>query len=153
MNFDDDPFVSTSSDDEVFLESSCSKAMYNVYPILPGHSLVVPKRPVQSVFELDDWEFSDFMFMCRQATEVLCHAFGAKAYNWTLQSGVAAGQTVPHLHMHLIPRSANDLPAAGDWYPLIEENRKSRRTEARRRLSPGEVSEIVARLRKIADHK
>ena len=146
-----DPFVADHIAPAVFLESQRCVVAYNISPIVPGHALVITKHSCLSVLELSDEEFMDFMKLARQATRLLCEAFGAKDFNWALQVGDSAGQTVPHLHMHLIPRHEGDLHHPGDWYPEVKSFENSViDSESRPRLSAGEMGRIVSHLRTLS---
>ena len=97
-------------------------AIYNIAPILPGHSLVIPNKHYESLFELPDDELSEMMLFARKITSVLKTVFNCDGFDWTIQDGVAAGQTIPHLHLHIIPRKPLDLPESNEWYSKISEN-------------------------------
>ena len=94
-------------------------AFYNIAPILPGHSLVVPNRHVESLFELTDQELAEIMLFARKTTQVLKSVFTCDGFDWTIQDGVSAGQTIPHLHLHIIPRKPHDLPEGMNWFSKI----------------------------------
>lgn len=146
------PFCGTNIDESVFAESENFCAIYNIAPILPGHSLIIPKRHLGSLMDLSDSELCEMMIFGRDVVRILLRAFDSAAFNWTIQEGEEAGQTVQHLHMHLIPRESNDLPQPGDWYPLL---RKSQLevidSDSRPRLTPHEMQEVVARIRQVAE--
>ncbi len=114
------PFCFSQDDPYIFFRNELFFSIYNRAPILPGHSLVVPRRHVSSFEELTDDELSGMLHFCKRVNAILQAAFPASGFNWTLQDGVAAGQTVEHLHVHIIPRKANDLPEPGDWYPKLK---------------------------------
>ncbi|GFO82751.1 MAG: hypothetical protein A49_23780 [Methyloceanibacter sp.] len=80
-----------------------------------------------------------------------CKAFfGTSAFNWTIQEGAAAGQTIRHLHMHLIPRKAGDLPHPGDWYPRLTESENGLIDSSRRQqLTREQLREIARRIKDI----
>ena len=80
------------------------------YPISPGHTLVIPKRHVGSFFELTPEEATEMMSLMRRAKSALEIEFKPNGYNIGINDGAAAGQTVPHLHIHLIPRYEGDMP-------------------------------------------
>jgi len=80
------------------------------YPVSPGHSLVIPHRHVGSFFELTDAERTDLLALIDQAKQTLDAQHQPDGYNIGINDGAAAGQTVPHLHIHLIPRYHGDLP-------------------------------------------
>jgi bis(5'-adenosyl)-triphosphatase len=146
-----DPFTESRIREEVFLESENCLVVYNVSPILPGHSLVITKKQFKSILELRDEELFEFVRLAQQATRLLCRAFKTEHFNWTLQEGVCAGQTVPHLHLHLIPRHKGDLPHPGDWYPKLKQYENGLiDSEKRPRLSNVELKQIVSHLRGLA---
>jgi len=142
------PFCSSNTDIAKFSESENFLAIYNIAPILPGHSLIVPKRHVESLMDLDDKELHEMMVFSRDATKLLLNVFKSTGFDWTIQNGEEAGQSVPHLHLHLIPRRPKDLSQPGDWYPLIRESETEIiDSNARHRLSVGEMKVIVSKIR------
>jgi diadenosine tetraphosphate (Ap4A) HIT family hydrolase len=79
------------------------------YPVSPGHTLVIPKRHIGSWFDITPEEQSAMLDLLRRAKEVLEEEFKPDGYNIGINDGPTAGQTVPHLHIHLIPRYKGDL--------------------------------------------
>ncbi len=145
------PFCDPSIEFATFGKSGHFRAVYNLAPILPGHALVMPKRHVTSLLDLSEEELSEMMVFSRRVVKVLLAAFGARAFDWTIQEGVEAGQSVPHLHLHLIPRKAEDLPQPGDWYPRLMDSLTidAIDSEQRPRLHAEEMKRIVEHLRKV----
>lgn len=124
-------------------------AVYNISPILPGHSLIIPRYHVRSLLDLSDDEVSAMVRFSRMVVRNLMRIFSSDAFNWTIQEGAAAGQTVPHLHLHLIPRSDGDLSQPGDWYPrLLECESRHIDSEDRPRLTPEEIDQVVSHIRR-----
>jgi diadenosine tetraphosphate (Ap4A) HIT family hydrolase len=80
------------------------------FPISPGHTLIIPNRHVGSFFELEGNERAQLLTLLDSAKAVLDAEFKPQGYNIGINDGPAAGQTVPHLHIHLIPRFTNDRP-------------------------------------------
>ena len=78
------------------------------FPVSPGHSLVIPRRHVSSFFEVTDDERNDLLSLLAEARDDLDRQFRPAGYNIGINDGAAAGQTVPHLHIHLIPRYVGD---------------------------------------------
>ncbi len=78
------------------------------FPISPGHTLIIPRRHIGSFFELAPDEQPELMALLSRAKSVLDQAFNPQGYNIGINDGPAAGQTVPHLHIHLIPRYNGD---------------------------------------------
>ena len=83
--------------------------IYDGFPISPGHSLIIPKRHVGSFFEITTPEKIAIFSLLDQAKNVVSTEHLPNAYNIGINDGPAAGQTVPHLHVHLIPRHINDV--------------------------------------------
>ena len=78
------------------------------FPISPGHTLIIPKRHVASFFELTPEERADLLELLDAAKADLDQEFSPDGYNIGVNDGAAAGQTIAHVHIHLIPRFAGD---------------------------------------------
>ena len=78
------------------------------YPVSPGHSLVIPKRHVGSFFEVTEVERAALLALLDRAKELIAEQHRPNGHNIGINDGAAAGQTVPHLHIHLIPRYDGD---------------------------------------------
>ena len=136
---------------KAFYATAQYSALYNIAPILPGHSLIIPNKHYISLFELSDDELCKMMIFARKATTVLKSVFECDGFDWTIQDGVSAGQTIPHLHLHIIPRKPHDLPESNNWYSKISENEiQMLESQQRERLNDGEYMAITERLSKAA---
>lgn len=82
----------------------------DAFPVSPGHTLVIPRRHIGSFFELTDAERTCMLELLAQAKAELDRSFQPDGFNIGINDGAAAGQTVPHLHLHLIPRYLGDVP-------------------------------------------
>jgi diadenosine tetraphosphate (Ap4A) HIT family hydrolase len=80
------------------------------FPVSPGHSLVIPKRHLASFFDATNEERLALLQLLDRAKAAAEAKFHPDGYNIGINDGPAAGQTVPHLHLHLIPRFQGDLP-------------------------------------------
>jgi diadenosine tetraphosphate (Ap4A) HIT family hydrolase len=78
------------------------------YPVSPGHSLVIPRRHASSFFDTSGAERQALLALLDEAKATAAAEFGPAAWNIGINDGPAAGQTVPHLHIHLIPRYEGD---------------------------------------------
>jgi diadenosine tetraphosphate (Ap4A) HIT family hydrolase len=78
------------------------------YPVSAGHTLVIPKRHIGSWFDITQAEQQALLDLLAKAKAVLETEFKPDGYNIGINDGPTAGQTVPHLHMHLIPRYMGD---------------------------------------------
>lgn len=79
------------------------------FPISAGHSLVIPKRHIASFFEVTAAERGALLGLLDEAKALIADEHRPDGYNIGINDGAAAGQTVPHLHIHLIPRYAGDM--------------------------------------------
>lgn len=80
------------------------------YPVSHGHTLLIPKRHTGSFFDLSAPERDDLLGLLDRAKLALDEEFQPQGYNIGINDGAAAGQTVHHVHVHLIPRFDGDLP-------------------------------------------
>lgn len=143
------PFCGSTALKSTFLESEHFRCIYNIAPILPGHCMIVPKKHTRSLTELSEKEFVDLFKLSTRVVRVLQKTFHTKAYDWTLQEGRAASQTIPHLHVHVIPRRMHDLPDPGDWYPRLEQWKNERIDSAhRKRFTKRQLHTVVKHLKK-----
>ena len=127
------PFCSARIKEISFLESESFLAIYNRSPVLPGHSLIIPKKHYTSMLELSPEERFEMTELGVKAIKGLLVVFQAVAFDWTVQEGEPAGQTIPHLHVHLLPRHPGDLPRPGDWYPRLEKNIREQQIDSDQR--------------------
>ena len=97
------------SDERIFAFSADFNAIYDGFPISQGHALIIPKRHIQFFSDLNRAESSDLIDMIHYIKEILDDEFNPDAYNIGINDGPAAGQTMPHLHVHVIPRYKDDV--------------------------------------------
>jgi len=79
------------------------------YPVSNGHTLVIPRRHIGSFFELAAAERQQLLELLDLSRAELDAELSPQGYNFVINDGPAAGQTVPHLHIHLIPRYTGDM--------------------------------------------
>ena len=95
-------------DREILETHPLAVAIVDSFPLTQGHTLVVPRRHVASFFELTLEERLAIMELLDGAKAVLDKKYAPDAYNIGINDGPAAGQTVMHVHVHLIPRYKGD---------------------------------------------
>lgn len=110
------PFTVTS---QVFYKTAYTFCLVNLKPILPGHVLVCPLRPISRLSQLTPVECADFFATVQKVSGVIEKQYSADALNVAIQDGPLAGQTVPHVHCHIIPRRLNDLENSDQVYKLL----------------------------------
>ena len=106
---------------QIFFESLLSLAITNVCPTVPGHVLVVPKRVTGRLSSLSTAEVLDLFSAVSVVGPVVERHFAGTALTVTVQDGKAAGQTVPHVHVHVLPRREGDFRRNDDVYEKIHD--------------------------------
>ncbi|KAI0275273.1 diadenosine 5',5'''-P1,P4-tetraphosphate asymmetrical hydrolase [Gloeopeniophorella convolvens] len=109
---------------QAFHRTTLAFAIVNLKPIVPGHVLVCPTRPAARLADLRADELGELMCAVQRVGGVVERAYGADGLTVACQDGRAAGQTVPHVHFHILPRRLRDDRFAGarsdDVYPALE---------------------------------
>ena len=103
------PFC-TLPPERILLSTEHFKVIRDGFPVSPGHTLVIPHRHAGSLFELTEAEFAALWSVLHWVRANLAAEFAPDSVNVGVNDGAEAGQTVPHLHLHVIPRYAGDVP-------------------------------------------
>lgn len=113
------PFCSPEPE-RVFYRAPLVLGLWDAFPVAPGHALLVTMRHVPSWFDASAQERTALVQAIEAAREAIQAKFSADGYNIGVNNGAAAGQTVPHLHVHVIPRRHGDVadPRGGVRYVL-----------------------------------
>jgi diadenosine tetraphosphate (Ap4A) HIT family hydrolase len=92
------------------------------FPVSPGHALIVPRRHEPDFFSLTAEEQAALVALVNPVRAVLDEQYRPDAYNLGVNAGKAAGQTILHAHLHVIPRYAGDVaePRGGIRWVLPE---------------------------------
>lgn len=105
----DCPFCYPDSNRELIAESATAYAIFDKFPVSNGHVLIIPKKHCPSYFQLSFKEQSACWFMLNKVKEILTNEFNPDGFNVGININQVAGQTIPHVHIHLIPRYENDV--------------------------------------------
>lgn len=105
----DCPFCNPDKDREIILESASVFAIYDKFPVSNGHVLIIPKKHVSNYFELSFKEQSACWFVLNAVQKIIQEKFNPDGFNVGININETAGQTVPHVHIHLIPRYNGDV--------------------------------------------
>jgi diadenosine tetraphosphate (Ap4A) HIT family hydrolase len=105
----DCPFCHPDAERELITESAQAYAIHDKYPVSDGHALILPKRHVASYFDLHPTEQTACWMLVQRVQELLTERYRPDGFNVGINTGAAAGQTVSHAHIHLIPRYAGDV--------------------------------------------
>ncbi|MFQ5690589.1 MAG: HIT family protein [Gemmatimonadota bacterium] len=106
---EDCPFCDVAPE-RVLLETEVGLAIRDLYPVAPGHTLVIPGRHVSSIYDLPEDEQAEIWALGRAARDYLIERYHPGGFTIGLNEGLAAGQSVPHGQIHIIPRHIGDVP-------------------------------------------
>ncbi|NLD50961.1 MAG: HIT family protein [Clostridiaceae bacterium] len=95
--------------EDIVLENRLAWAKYDIYPVSTGHILIISKRHIPDFFSTTPEERQAMSQLLDEAKELLDQEYHPDGYNIGINCGEYAGQTVMHLHIHLIPRYRGDM--------------------------------------------
>lgn len=114
--------------DPAVVENDAFYARFDKYPVSQGHLLIIPRRHVETLFELTEAERTQLFSLLEAAKDHLTDQFHPDGFNFGVNQGISAGQTIPHLHIHIIPRYEGDMAQPeGGVRGVIPEKQKYRR--------------------------
>lgn len=93
----------------LILENDLFYSRWDNFPVSDGHIEVVPKRHLESFFDLTPEELEQMHDLVKRTKKVIDAQYHPDAYNIGINEGEAAGRTIHHLHIHLIPRYTGDV--------------------------------------------
>lgn len=102
------PFCNLAAD-RILLQSSTAIALHDAFPVAEGHTLVVPRRHVASIYDLPEPEQTQLWQLVAEVRTSLIEQLAPAGFNIGINDGQAAGQTVSHAHVHVIPRYEGDV--------------------------------------------
>lgn len=102
------PFCRKRDNGEYVIGNEHCVSFFDAYPVTEGHLLIVPKRHVSSFFDLTLEEKNDVLSLVDEAKSLLDERYSPSGYNIGVNVGKSGGQTVPHCHIHIIPRYDGD---------------------------------------------
>ena len=108
------------SPNQIFHRTAHSFALVNLRPLVPGHILICSNRVTPLLSDLEEDEYNDLWRTVRVAQKVLKQQYKCDAFNVAVQDGAGAGQSVPHVHVHILPRYRGDLERNDDIYDQLE---------------------------------
>lgn len=95
--------------EELIFENDTCYTKYSKYPVSPGHILIIPKRHFENFFNITNQEYLNMMDLLDKTRFYLICKYNPDGFNIGVNVGEAAGQTIMHLHVHLIPRYKGDM--------------------------------------------
>uniref|UniRef100_A0A0B7ALN2 Bis(5'-adenosyl)-triphosphatase n=1 Tax=Arion vulgaris TaxID=1028688 RepID=A0A0B7ALN2_9EUPU len=132
---------------QVIYHSALSYAVVNIKPVVPGHVMVIPLRAAAEFSELSPAEVTDLFLTVQRVDNVVRKHFGTTSSTIAIQNGADSGQTVRHVHVHILPRKPGDFKENDDVYRQLESHDKGW-TPSTKLRSLEEMAEEAAKLRK-----
>ncbi|XP_048741838.2 nitrilase and fragile histidine triad fusion protein NitFhit-like [Ostrea edulis] len=130
---------------QVFYKTALSFAFVNIKPVLPGHVLVSSLRPAKRFSDLTPAELADLSLCVQKVCGAVEKHFCGTSVTIAIQDGPDSGQTVEHVHVHILPRKPGDLPNNDDIYRELAHHDKDIKSSERR--SEEEMNREAASLR------
>lgn len=118
----------------IFLKTKHCVAFTNIRCVVPGHVLVATKRIIPRMAQMTDDETKDLFTSTKRVSEVLEKYHDAKSMTITVQDGEHAGQTVKHIHCHVMPRKPGDFEHNDEIYIRLNEHDMANTESTRRTL-------------------
>ena len=103
------PFCNIGEHVEVLFKADTAMAILDSFPISPGHTLVIPKRHIPDYFDLTVEEQNELWQLVNRCKVILQDRFHPDGFNIGINVGEMAGQSIFHVHIHLIPRYEGDV--------------------------------------------
>ena len=111
--------------DKIFIENKLAFARYDEFAVSKGHMLFMTKRHIKDFFETTEEERIAIFELIDKAKKLLDEKYNPDGYNIGMNCGEAAGQSVMHIHVHLIPRYKGDVQdPRGGIRGVIPKNQK-----------------------------
>lgn len=93
----------------IIIENEVAFAIYDGFPVSKGHVLIIPKKHIKDYFEADAQVKGELWKLVDECKKIVDKKYNPDGYNIGINCGEDAGQTVMHLHIHLIPRYNGDI--------------------------------------------
>lgn len=98
-----------NENEKIIIENELAFARFDEFPVNPGHMLFMTKRHVKDFFDTTIEEKNAIFELIDRAKEIIDSKYNPSGYNIGMNCGIAAGQSVMHIHVHLIPRYDGDV--------------------------------------------
>ncbi len=145
------PFCNPESGREIILEDELCYGLYDKYPVSKGHTLIIPKRHCADYFNLTTEEQTACWNMVNALKDILTMYYLPDGYNIGINVNESAGQTIPHVHIHLIPRYKGDVKEPeGGVRGVIPEKRMYRPNKWNK---PLKIDSIIGMLQNVSDKR
>jgi len=102
-------FCGMDAQEEAFISNEYFFAKWDKYPVSPGHAIIISKRHICFLAELRPMEATALFRLLKKSRKIIKDKYHPGGFNFGVNEGSTAGQTIFHLHIHLIPRYKGDV--------------------------------------------
>ncbi len=113
-------------------ENEDAVAILDIHPLAPGHTMVLPKTHAENILDLPDEKIRPVFQMTKETAQILKKALSPDGFTLGINHGTNAGQAVPHLHIHIIPRYKGD--GGGNIHSIVKNQPKESVEEIKQKI-------------------
>lgn len=117
---------------ETIYEDNYVRAILDVHPIAPGHTMILPKNHAETILDVDDADASHIFLALKRVTAILKKSLNPDGFTIGINHGKWAGQVVEHLHIHVVPRWKDD--GGKSIHSVVQNTPKESLTETKNRI-------------------
>jgi diadenosine tetraphosphate (Ap4A) HIT family hydrolase len=111
-------------DEKIICENELAVVIFDRFPVSPGHVLIIPFRHFANFFDATPDEILAIWELIQKSRNIIDERYSPDGYNIGVNTGYSAGQTIMHMHVHMIPRYKGDVQEArGGIRGVIQEKR------------------------------
>lgn len=136
----------------IFFRSKLSFGFVNIKPVVPGHVLVSPVRIVKRFADLTSEEVSDLFCTTQKIAAAVQKEFEGTSLTISIQDGPEAGQTIEHVHVHILPRKKDDFLNNDDIYKELDRHDKEN-DDIYKEMTDLDMTDAVNRRRQRTDEE
>lgn len=103
---------------KIVYEDEIAIAFLDINPLSVGHTLVIPKKHFENIFDIDERELQHILTIAKKISLRIKENLGATGINIFQASGKEAEQSIPHFHLHIIPRKEGDELNVNEWWRI-----------------------------------
>lgn len=137
------------SNEVVFLETPLCIAFVNLRPVVKGHIVIIPKKLRLRAVDMTKEEAADLFHIGRHIGAKLEKHYEATSINFSIQDGLEAGQSVEHVHLHILPRRKNDFQKDNEIYERLRNHDKEDKPFSIKARTHQEMADEARELRKL----
>ena len=109
INNDEKCIFCNIKENDIVMQGFHCIVIYDNFPVSNGHCLIIPKRHIKNAFDLYPWEINEMFDFAKKMKKEIDERYHPDGYNIGFNVNESGGQSIPHVHMHIIPRDKGDV--------------------------------------------